>query len=490
MARFSDEDRRSKLTCGLWFLCGVVLLASAAAMSLYSARLSPEQPTADRPLHIFVILYGLSCAAFVGSYRLTMRPSAVAPLRWIVGVAVLARLAFLPSELIESDDCYRYILDGQSLLAGINPYSLTPLEVQADPPLELIADHAFAARQVIARVNNPHVATLYPPLTQAAFAAGAAIAPWSIIGQRVIFMLCDLATMGLLMALLSRLGKPAAWVVVYAWNPLVIKEISNTAHADSLVGLWLVVLMALLTANTADSDDSRGRLSHMHGRHGRGTRFMWAGLVGLAAGAAIVSKLYPVLLLPCCMAGVGAKSKRVWAALLVVLVTGCIVAACYWPFMGIGFERLTAGMRTYAAHWINNAGAFALLRSLFDSPRPISVLLPIAVALIASMRVWRSGGRADELIRAVQATLLTWLLFAPACFPWYAVGLIAISVLRPRGWVVILTGALGLAYLSDYWEHQTAPESWRVAVRVVEHGAIWVGLAGQWVYDLRGRRDV
>ncbi len=475
-----------------WAIAGLLLLVGIGAMSLLSGRLSPLQPAPQRPLHLFVICYMVSWVGFAIAYRLISANPAKSPMWLILGIALLARVMFLPSELIQSDDCYRYILDGQSILQGINPFRFTPQEVQANPPPELLARFPDKARHVISHVNNAQVPTIYPPLALAVFAAGAALTPWQIAGQRWMFMLCDLATVVLLVGLLHRHNKPLGWIVLYAWNPLVIKEISNTAHVDSLVGLWLVVLIAALTisASVPPAACLRSGL-RLAGRRPAGRRTLpsrqchplgWSVLVGLAAGGAILAKLYPLILLPCCVAYVSRGRRSLvpmFIGIVAMLITvALVVALCYWPFMGVGYQRVTAGLRSYSEHWINNPGAFVLLEWLFDSPRKASAAAVALVALLAAVRLWRSHRRADHLVHAMQTTLLAWFLFAPTCLPWYVVGLLAISVLRPRGWCVVLTGSLGLFYLLRYFDGQDQPAGWQHGVQLVEHGAVWIWLAG------------
>ncbi len=48
------------------------------------------------------------------------------PLLLILAVGGLVRLVLLPSSLIQENDVYRYVLDGQVLMAAQNPYRLSP----------------------------------------------------------------------------------------------------------------------------------------------------------------------------------------------------------------------------------------------------------------------------------------------------------------------------------------------------------------------------
>ncbi len=459
----SQGEVRSSLR--YWIVAGLLLLAGVVGMSILSGRLSPLKPGAERPLHLFIACYAVSWAGYVAAYRLVVRNPGKVPIWMMVSVALIARLIFLPSELIQSDDCYRYVLDGQSLLARINPYDYTPEQIQAALPPELIGDHMPEARLVIEHVNNAHVPTIYPPLALAVFAAGASLTPWQIDGQRWMFLLCDLATMALLAGLLRRFNKPFAWLAVYAWNPLVIKEVSNSAHLDSLVALWLIVLIAVLVGGKTSLE--RQPVSSV----GR------SALAGLAVAGAILAKLYPILLLPCCVAYIAHGRRAIVKLAVMGLTAGGLVSACYWPFMEVGIDGVTAGLRTYAEHWVNNPGAFAVMETLFNRPRTVSGAIVVIVSLLAARRLWRSGRGPDDLVLCMQTSLLCWFLLSPACFPWYVVGLIALCVLRPRAWCVVLTGALGMFYLLRHADYRGWPENWQLAVRFFEHGVIWTTLA-------------
>lgn len=73
--------------------------------------------------------------------------------RTIIIVAVAFRLMFLfrPPEL--SDDIYRYLWDGLTVLNGNNPYAFAPLDAK---PL------AAESVALLSHVNHPHLITIYP----------------------------------------------------------------------------------------------------------------------------------------------------------------------------------------------------------------------------------------------------------------------------------------------------------------------------------------
>ncbi|QEM67638.1 hypothetical protein FO488_05380 [Geobacter sp. FeAm09] len=85
----------------------------------------------------------------------------------ILAVALALRLMFLFAPPQLSDDCYRYLWDGSSLLHGINPYAAAPTAVS--PPPELAAVHA--------RINHPDYITIYPPWPRSSLPGAP---PWGV----------------------------------------------------------------------------------------------------------------------------------------------------------------------------------------------------------------------------------------------------------------------------------------------------------------------
>ena len=127
---------------------GLVLLAAGLLGPAVAAGLRA-------PASRFVVVYAVAVAGFL----LLVSARDALPLRAVVVVAVLARVAFLPVAPALSDDYYRYLWDGRVQLAGVNPYLYTPEDRRLD-------EVAFEGRDL---VNHPDLRTPYPPLAQAFF---------------------------------------------------------------------------------------------------------------------------------------------------------------------------------------------------------------------------------------------------------------------------------------------------------------------------------
>ena len=77
-------------------------------------------------------------------------------------------------------------------------------------------------------------------MTQLTFLLGYALGPGSLVALQVPLILFDLLAIGLLLRL-----APARAVLLYAWCPLVIKEIAFTAHPDGVAVSLLLAAVVL-----------------------------------------------------------------------------------------------------------------------------------------------------------------------------------------------------------------------------------------------------
>ena len=93
---------------------------------------------------------------------------------------------------------------------------------------------------VLDGVNYPELPTIYAPVTQVVFLVAYWVEPASVAALQAILIAVDLATVLLLLRL-----APARNVLLYAWCPLVVKEIAFTAHPDG-VGICLLLAAIVL----------------------------------------------------------------------------------------------------------------------------------------------------------------------------------------------------------------------------------------------------
>ena len=131
---------------------------------------------------------------------------------------------------ILEDDYYRYLWDGAVTANLINPYEYSPEEVLkgGDVPEELLV-LAEESGEIIQRINHPQIRTIYPPVAQAFFAVSYALDSWNLTTWKIILIIMDLATLSLIFSALGILKLPNSYLLIYWWNPLLLKEIFNSS---------------------------------------------------------------------------------------------------------------------------------------------------------------------------------------------------------------------------------------------------------------------
>ncbi|MEO1044873.1 MAG: hypothetical protein AAFX04_05475 [Pseudomonadota bacterium] len=409
----------------------------------------------DRPIAFFTIVLVSSCLVFTVWFFWAKSGFATGHAGWksrhllllVFAVGVAGRLILLPGPPILEDDHYRYLWDGAVSAEGLNPYAHPParfatapdverlsqaLGVRPDPPPPGYAKLADNGRETLLRVNNPHIATIYPPPVQAVFALAYRLAPFSLTALKLVFLGAEILGFLFLWLALRGLGQGPFALSLYWWNPLVLKEFANSAHMDALLIPALALILWLIV--------------------GRKER-----LAAAAVGMAAAIKFWPAML----VAALFRRSQRFW---LLALIGGAIALTLTAPQL-LALDR-EAGLVRYGADWQRNALVFPLLQSALiwagDAAATLARLLVIAVLACMAFLFWNGAGDGqsgrpgpwrvpipkDPVMRAALLVLLLCLL-SPTGYPWYAVWLLPFAVLRPT-WLLIALPAFAGFYYSDF----------------------------------------
>lgn len=456
-----------------WTALASAALLAALLISILSKSFVFGVGHASRPILQFIALYGVWWAVLASAFWMLKRTHEKPRLAFVLGVALLLRVVLIASDLIQENDVYRYVLDGQVTVHGGNPYEFSPLEVREKGNLAIRRSLTTEEAQIVlGRIGYPGIPTTYPPAAQGAFALGALIGGWNWHGQRVVFTLIDLLVIVLLLYLLRLLIVPSYRVILYAWNPLILKEVINSIHLDVLVALFLILLLV---------GCSRFKAS--------GSRW-WVAASGLAWGMAVMTKIYPLLLGPACFIWLYRLSRGFRVPLLFSSMAGLMIITTLVPFFGTGVGQLTEGVLTFASSWRMNEGAFALVSWFFPNPRWISWAMIGLTAILLPLS--RKETSVIALVETIQWILLIWFLLIPTVFPWYAIPIISLLVLNPGSRLepplVVLSGVVVLYYLSFFYNYRDFESDWWLWTRVIEHAAIWGVILWALASSLRGDR--
>jgi hypothetical protein len=322
--------------------------------------------------------------------------------RLVLAVAVLIRLPLVAVEPSPSTDAYRYSWEGRVGNAGGNPYRSAPNA----PEL------AWLKTPQDARVNNPGLTTIYPPLALAAFRTAAALSG-DVRASKAFFSLVDIFCCALLLRLLRRRGLGPAWAALYAWHPLVAVEFSAAGHLDSLMTLGLLGGIDLWETERRDA-----------------AALVWA--------AAALVKAVPVIVFPWLLV------RRPRAA----LVFAAAVAAGLLPTasdLALAAEGLPGnGLAAFASDWLANPSLYAAAAAVCGSAA--TARLASAAAVFAFTGFWaaRAGGDAARYLRG--AVMLV-LLASPVVQPWYVLWVLPLTLLSPNTAALAWSWAVGFLYV-------------------------------------------
>lgn len=364
------------LTYGGWAL--MLIFAAGGASILLALRAGEE---ADRHSLLAVILVG----------------------------AVTMRLALLFSEPYLSTDIYRYIWDGRVQAAGINPYRYVP----SAPELANLRDAA-----IYPHINRADYAvTIYPPAAQAVFLA-ITRAGESVLAMKLGLLAFEAALVAVLLALLSRLGRPQAHIAAYAWHPLPIWEIAGSGHID-------VAMCALLMA---------GLLLFVDGRKL---------LAGVAVTLGALVKPTALLALP--------VFWRPWSMRLPIVVV-LVVLLAYLPYLSVGSgvfgflwgyideEGLASG-RGFSVLWLIERITGHLPSASIYVALAAGIMLCLAIAV-----AFRSDRSPRASIACLSWLLVVFLILVSPHYPWYFLVLVPLLAIHPLAAAWVLTLASPLLY--------------------------------------------
>ena len=352
----------------------------------------------------------------------------------LVGIGL--RVLMMTVEPIRANDYYRYLWDGAVTANGLNPYAYSPEEVLAgvdetseasDVPVAY-RELAMQSTTTLTRINHAELRTIYPPGTQALFAGAYWLTPFRTAGWRVVLLLLDVVTLGLLLVLLRGEKMSLGYVVIYWWNPLLIYETFAKCHFDMAIGVWLLLFVGALSKHRAI-------------------------LAGTALALAVSIKLWPLLLLPFLLLTFRHDRRRLWMSAGVFAVIMGLGAILFYP---AGANVADSGVVAYAQSWQGNAGLYHGINWLMQQ---VSAMVEIdaglaarvaAVALVFTISCWlayRTETDVISLAAGVGVVVMLMLLVSPVMYPWYYLPVLPLAVVTRKWTFVSLTLLLPISYV-------------------------------------------
>ncbi len=318
--------------------------------------------------------------------------------------AVLFRIAGLFSYPLYEDDFFRYLWDGYTFSQLGSPYGIAPSDFFSD---ESLAGHW---QHILGQINYPDVATIYGPTLQYSFLLSNWLDEGNVYVLKGIYIVFDL----LLIAILTQLADKK-WVFLYAWNPLVLKEIAFTAHPDGFAVCLLMIGVFFFTRR------------HIY-------------LSALFLALSVAAKIFALLIAPLILL------KMNWRASVVFF---CSLLALYMPFIS---QQQTdfIGLAAFANEWQFNSAIYALL-TLFLPTLYAKFMLAICFLCFSAYYCWRYVfSKKDAGISNIprgDILLGLFLFIAPVINAWYFLWVLPFAVLFPSFWPWLASYVLLFSYL-------------------------------------------
>ena len=416
-------------------LLGAVLIGAALFFIRHlSAAFYLGTTTIDHPYILFtacLMISGVIWACLIPAFqkwidvRLNSHLTSWQTIGFLIALGLAFRAMFLGSTPIYEDDWNRYLWDGFVITQGESPYKYSPTEILENKTPEntqKFKDISDANNSFLRKINNQHLTTIYPPVTQAVFTLAALIKPFSLDALRLLFLISEAITMFLMVKALSLYGRSPLWLGLYALNPLLIFSAFNAAHMDILLAPALL-----------------GTLIAMR-------RHPFVAAVVLSTAAAI--KIWPLLLAPIIF--------RPWRNNLKIYIScafivGALSLVLLWPMISTLGDN--SGLATYSATWQRSSFVFPLLEkglSLLSTNAGQLSRITIAIILVG-FSLWRGliTPAGQPSIRPAELMLLTLALYllSPTGYPWYLIWVLIFIPFKPLYGVAALCIMTPLYYV-------------------------------------------
>ncbi|MGB5429126.1 mannosyltransferase [Eudoraea sp.] len=336
---------------------------------------------------------------------------------------ILFRLVFLLVEPNLSQDFYRFIWDGELVLAGINPYLQSPDAIMENG--EILLANAQELHTGMGSLSARHYSN-YPPLNQLLFAISVFLGGKSIMGSliamRSIIVLADIGIYYFGKKLLRHLNRSPHLIFWYFLNPLVIIELTGNLHFEGVMLFFFIWGLCLLTLN----------------------KWLFA---AIAFACSILVKLVPLMFLPLFIGYFGfRKSIKFYIVLGLIILLG--VLPFYSP---IFLNNYTDTVGLWFSNFEFNAGFYNLIKLIaieFDAKpweliKIYGKLIPYTmIGLVFLLTFLMDNKKLSVLISSIFWVLALYYFLSPTVHPWYIIFLLGLSIFTdyrfPLAWSLVI----------------------------------------------------
>ncbi|MFN3849314.1 MAG: hypothetical protein ACK4NY_07795 [Spirosomataceae bacterium] len=331
-----------------------------------------------------------------------------------------------------SDDFYRFVFDGRLLAAGINPYLILPSEfIQTADYQKIIGDLV-----IYQKLNSPNYYTVYPPLNQAIFGVSAWLSQGNLLANvillRAFIFTAEIGNIWLISKLLRRFGLDSSNVNIYAFNPLVILELTGNLHFEAIMIFFMLLATVWITQQKYT-------------------------MSAVSLALAISIKLLPMVFIPLIISYLKIKKGLIYS-----IVCGIAVLSTFSFFVDkLLISRIGSSIELYFQKFEFNASLYYLIReigfwivgyNIIGTAGKILAILTFSGIVFISFYRNTIPDRALSSFRdnsnKILLILTVYFLLATTVHPWYICTVLAASVFTSFRYPIVWTGLIFLTYFS------------------------------------------
>ncbi|MFA6457262.1 MAG: hypothetical protein WCW40_10615 [Bacteroidota bacterium] len=393
-------------------LLGIIIVSIASLPFLPGAQIIPYA----------LLKTGTSLLFLIVAYLLFTTEVSGRDVIVILSLSLLLRLLFINMLPIGSDDIYRYVWDGKVQSVSINPYLFAPNA----PELNHLHTPMLPAL-----INQPHMPTMYFPLSEWIFYLSYSISGDQVWGYKMLLWIAEIVAMAGLFFTAKQQQINVKYLLLYAVCPLMIFEYSIDGHVD-VFGLMFFSLFLLFYVQ----------------------RRLIVALVLLGCSFSI--KPAALIILPALFFFEKGKRNRAAVAVIPVFTLGLQ----FLPYM---FDAdVFASLRAFTKHWTFNGFFFNLFNLYFQDNQPARLTASIVLLIVVGLIIIRKM----PIIEKFYLSLLGLLFFSPIVHPWYIgwVGILVPLVRKPSGIYYIAAASLTVITASNYQLYGVWKDYWFVLI--------------------------
>ncbi len=332
----------------------------------------------------------------------------------ILGTSVFIQIIFLFFPVF-FNDFYRYLWDGRLIVSGINPFSFTPVTADLFHPEKMLTNVWYWKNLHFKQFHS-----VYGPSLQIIFGISSFIKQDSAFVLKFLFFLFNIGSLGLGVKILDLLRKDRRLIGWLALNPLWLFETLVTGHTESVLIFFFMLTMYAYYAKRPS-------------------------LGGVAFGWMVVTKYFPVILLPLFFIhSLRDKPKDIFGC--VRHITSIVfrkklsfffyflftVVLLYLPFLITSGNPiyLITSLGLFSTDWVMSPGLFDLvwrpLRGFmsYEDSLKLAKIIFLPIIFYSMYRIYLWYQKSENLFDAIYYLFILLIFSSSVVFSWYVLWLV------------------------------------------------------------------